>query len=456
MSDHLLDHLFCISLSSRSDVAASTREAANLQREGRKELLADWLARARRTGPADTKHVPSFLYVGTCHRIELYGFGVDAEDVRHLWEQARNCRLASAELKAGLPVLRHLIRVASSLESEVLGETQIMGQVRDYAQEAREAGLLRGPLDWAVQQSLKVAKKIRSGTALGEGTVSVAHVAVDGIADAFDDLGSKSALVVGAGSMAIQALHRLRKKGIRDITWINRTEARIREHAAADSCRIAPYEQLAENIWQHSVSVIATGSPVAIIRLDELKACEKTLRKAGRLAPGPRILLDLGLPRNVEERIHGFGGFYVRDVDEFSNRAEQGSERRRGMVGEAERILENEIQALLGQWEAKDRASLLQELRKSLEEFKSLEREQMKLEKTQEIEYVSQATTAKLIHRLIEQLEEAGEPLASQVLETLLRAWRQPDQWLKKSPSPQVESSEEKNPQAAKLVRLRR
>lgn len=428
----LFDDLFCLSLSARDDIAASVREKASLTAAESEEFLKLLSHQAPASTPGIT---PSFFYLGTCHRVEIYGHGADPEAVLKLWERAKEVRLGNdIRLHQGVGTLRHLIRVTSSLESEVVGETQITGQMKDAADAARGWGFLRGSLDWCVQQSLRVTKRIRSSTGLGEGTVSVAHVAVDGLMDAFDELETKSALVVGAGPMATQALQRLQRKGIASITWCNRTTNRIRTNPLAADCAIDSFENLHELAWKFPVIITATRSPLPILNLPELRATEKALKRKGQIMPGPRIILDLGLPRNVDEKIHGFSGFYVRNVDEFGNRIEANSQQRLRLVGAAESILEEELNSILKMSEARERGPLLAEFREVLESLKMAPFNQIAVEKNEDFEYVARAIHSKLLHRLIEELDQVGEPLASQILGSLVKAWRQPDQWLTSGP----------------------
>ncbi|MBS1984153.1 MAG: glutamyl-tRNA reductase [Bdellovibrionales bacterium] len=436
-----LDSLFCWSFSAREEIAASIREKASLPEEQVQRLLLE----CRQKHPE-----ASLFYVGTCHRVEVYGAGMDPADVLSLWAQIRGPGFAPyARFHGGLEALRHLIRVASSLESEVLGETQIMGQVRDAATKAREGGHLRGTLDWALQQALRAAKKIRSSTSLGQGLVSVAHVAVDGLSDVFDDLSNKPALVVGAGSMALQAIQRLHRNGLGNITWINRSPEKILAHSLASQCRLDSYERLHDLVWQHPVIVLATRSPEPIVTLGTLRAASR--RRDLTLAPGPRVILDLGLPRNADENIHGYKGFYVRNVDEFSNRAEANASERRKTLDQALAILDAELQTIAQAAEIKARGPLLAELEGVLESLKNLGQPQNELENSGQLEYMSRALNAKLLHRLIEELNQVGEPLSSQVLGVLVRAWRQPEQWLKNDP--QLKNPPENPP--SKLVRIR-
>jgi len=416
-----IDSLYCWSLSARDGDDVTVRERATLPSEEMDILLQGW-AQALRENFEES----GLLYLSTCHRVELYAFGGSPEILRELWLTTVKDKGLKPRFAAGEDALRRLARVTASLDSEVVGETQITGQVRSAADRHRVLGVLRGPLDRVTQFALRTGKRVRSNTRLGEGTVSVAHAAVDGLSDVFDELDGKTALVIGGGTMAEQAIHRLRRNGITTITWVNRTRARLENSPLAAECRIEDFSRLHELAWQHSVIVAATGSPEPVIKRAGLGACSALIRS---VAPGPRVVLDLGLPRNVESQIHGFSQFYVRNVDEFSTRIHENTERRRGELAKAEALLEHEVQEFLSDFTTRSRGTKIGELYQVLEDFRLSELAQNELEKNSKIEYLSRNFNAKLLHRLVAEIESLDDPQSHQVLDVLLRAWRQAEQW---------------------------
>ncbi len=422
---HNLNELLVLGLSARAGDSAAIREVASLPSENLEEVMTGWIQRLREINPE-----AGLMYLGTCHRIEIYAFGVEPEELNRLWLNERGISVDMLRSKKGEKAYEHLLRVASSLESEVLGETQITGQVRDSAEWARKRGFIKGPLDRCLQTALKSAKKIRSSTRLGEGVVSVAHVAVDGLQEVFDTLDDKKALVIGAGSMATQAIERLQRRGLRDITWINRTTDKIKNHRLAENCTIENFSNLHELVWKHSVIVAATSSSSPIVKRDDLKKAKP--RSDYRCAP--RVLLDLGLPRNIEESIHGFLGFYLRNVDEFGNRVNVATEQRKLSLRQAEGLLDTEVSEFLDLWQSWGRAPLISQLVQNLEALRKSELRNLNLENNPKIEYLTRNIYAKLLHRLIEEINSLDEENSLMVLETLVLAWRQPDRWPEKSP----------------------
>ncbi len=421
-----LESFFCWSFNSRSGASASLRERVNLSPEQQATLLPEWLDKFRQSDPE-----ASLLYIGTCHRVEIYGYAIDPNELLARWADLRDPQLAKVDFFQGVDAYLRMVRVAASLESEVLGETQITGQVKDALERARQLDTLHGLLDRSTQHALRAAKRIRTETSLGEGTVSVAHVAVDGLLDVFEDIQDKPVLVVGAGDMALQALDRILKLGARHVTWINRSRAKIEAHAFARYCAIADFERLPELIWAHAITVTATGAPHAILRLPELWACQALTKDA---LPEPRVLLDLGLPRNVDEKIHRRLGFLVRNVDEFRDRAKSNIEKRKRNLSEAEKILSEERSAFLRLWAQWGRGSLVAELYKVIEEITEHELAPFPLEERAKIGYGVKGIYTKMMHQLLQSLDGLDEASAQQVLEALVLAWRQPDRWQKQPP----------------------
>ncbi len=417
-----LDGLSCLSLSARDGHAVEAREGAHLAPERIEALLKEWRRALAESNEADA----GLFYLGTCHRVELYSFGIPTESLRLAWSRATGADLGRATLVEGSAVLDRLVRVTASLESEVLGETQITGQMRDATEFARKIGVLHGPLDSISQFALRVAKRIRSETKLGEGTISVAHVAVDGLLEVFESLEDKSALVLGAGSMAEQALVRLRKLGLSRITWSNRSPDRLAAHPLAAECEIAPFANRHAEVWRHDIVVAATSAESAILRLEALRA-ERATKGQGRR--GPRVILDLGLPRNVDEKIHGFSQFYVRNVDEFSTRIRENEARRQSWAEASDRIVEEEVREFARSFEVRARGPLVGELYRCVEALRLHELTEKNLEKNSEIDYLSRTINSKMMHLLVRELDALDDVPARQVLEVLLRAWRQAAEW---------------------------
>jgi glutamyl-tRNA reductase len=273
--------------------------------------------------------------------------------------------------KSGDDAVRHVFRVAASLDSMVLGEPQILGQVKDAYDAAVAAGALRSHLSRCVHRAFTVAKRIRSETQLGAGIVSISSVAVELAKRIFGDLGSSTVLLVGAGEMAEQAAKSL-GKGSKSIRVCNRSFDRAATLAATFGGTAAPLDQLEAELAISDVVVASTSSKTFVITRDLVKRVMK-LRKGKTL-----FLIDIAVPRNIDPDVHKLDNVYVYNVDDLEQEVAQNMKARRSEVAAAEAIVDAEL-AEWAAWarglnvnptvialRAKTRSVLIAELERSL------------------------------------------------------------------------------------------
>jgi len=325
------------------------------------------------------------LFLGTCNRVEVLahvresgGAGVE-KGLRAIREElARHGGVAhDAELapflydKRGDEAVTHVFRVAASLDSMVLGEPQILGQVKDAYDAAVEAGALKGMLGRCMSRAFAVAKRVRTETAIGAGSVSISSVAVDLARRIFGDLSDHAVLLLGAGEMA-EAAARSLGKGARALCIVNRSFDRAAALAGTMHASAVPWDQLEAELVQADVVVASTGSPTAVVTRDMVKRAMKARR--GRTL----FFVDIAVPRNVEPAVHGIDNVYVYNVDDLEKEVARGLAARHGEVEAAERIVGDEVQQFLA-WtrglevqptvvalRTKARAVLMAELERSL------------------------------------------------------------------------------------------
>ena len=404
-----LENLFCLSFSAHDGHPTALRETVCFN-DRSPAVFTEWLEKLPDEGV-------SLVYLATCHRIEIYGYGVDPYKILQQWLALKGTKVEQAKIIRRMDVVEHLVRVIASLESEVLGETQIAGQVRDTVERHRKLRLLHGVLDRIFQFSFKVAKQVRHESNLGKGTISVAHVAIDGIFDFFESLEKKSSLVVGAGPMAMQSIERLRNLGLRDITWANRSLDKIQQSPLAAFCKTVALERLPELVLTRDISIFALGTDRVFLKTE-------CLEKAGlSYNQKERLILDLGLPRNVDPHLHTKNGIFLRDVDEFNNRAQRGKKSRKAEIEHAQTMIEralSEFEELWAQW---SRSSQMAQLYENVESLRVETLAEQKFTENREITTCTKAISAKLLHRLSRGLKHIDEPYATQFLDILLNAW---------------------------------
>lgn len=421
MSAELLPHFHCWSLSAKDGDPAALRELATIKQHLRSETLTKWCQ--------SLSDQEGLFYLATCHRVELYAWTSKPTSLVESWiHQSTQDPVTRFDFQKSLShfhgeaALEHLIKVCSGLESEVLGETQILGQVKDAVKEAKESGWLRGPIDRASQMAFRVAKKLRSQSKIGEGTVSIAHAAIEGLSDVFEDLSDKRFLVVGAGTMALQSLDKLWSSGAKQITWINRSFEKMLGSEWAQKVECRPLSDLTNQILISHVSILATRSEEPLVTKEALTAKPIKTKNIG-----PQIILDLGLPRNVAENVHGTGRLMVRNVDEFSDRSMKGHAKRAEAANLALELLKNEMKICLKDWNHYHMAPAKRDLMISIQELKAQTLNDLKLDKNADLEYVIHSIYGKLSHRLLEELDQLqDDEVGHRVLEIINRAWRRP------------------------------
>ena len=322
------------------------------------------------------------MFLSTCNRVEVAALvrddGMKAGLVAIREELARQGGMAEdAELapylydKRGDEAVAHVFRVAASLDSMVLGEPQILGQVKDAYDLAMAAGALKGRLGRCMSRAFAVAKRVRTETAIGAGSVSIASVAVDLARRIFGDLGDHGVLLLGAGEMA-EAAARALSKGARAVRICNRSFDRAAALAGVMQASAARWEELELEFVVADVVVASTASRTPVVTRDMVKRAMKARR--GRTL----FFVDIAVPRNVEPAVHGIDNVYVFNVDDLEKEVARGLEARHGEAAAAEKIVDDEVKQFLA-WtrglevqptvvamRTKARAVLLAELERTL------------------------------------------------------------------------------------------
>ena len=254
--------------------------------------------------------------VSTCNRVELY---LAAPDMNRVRESARERAAAAgwpgdagAPLRApGEDALVHLFRVAASLDSMVLGEAQILGQVKDAFERGQGAGAVRGELTRVCAAAFGCAKRVRTETAIGRAATSMASAAVALASKVFDGLGDKTVLLVGAGEMAELAARHLKQAGATKLLVANRTLARAEALAAEVGATARPFEELFTLLTAADVVVCSTASPVPIFTKENVGAVGKA-RKHRTL-----FMVDLAVPRDIAPEVGELDWVHAYDVDDI-------------------------------------------------------------------------------------------------------------------------------------------
>jgi glutamyl-tRNA reductase len=323
--------------------------------ELREQLAFDEPKLARALAELPARYGAEAVILGTCNRVELYlarpeedapvhspliaeflseMHGVPVEAIRtHLYEHA------------DADAVRHLFRVASGLDSVVLGETQIAGQVKEALEAAQKAEAVGPLLNTLFPAALRVSKRVRTETGLAEGHVSVSSAAVDFVREVFDTFTDKTVLVIGAGKMGRLTLKHLQELHPARILVTNRNAEKAAAVAADCGGQALPWGQLDEALVQADIVLSTTGAPEPIVprrRFDE-----KVRPRRGNRA---LVIFDMAVPRDFDPRLHDGDRVLVFNVDDLTRVVDQATQRRRSHIPAAEAIIAAEVARFVQDW----------------------------------------------------------------------------------------------------------
>ncbi len=383
------------------------------------ERLREALAEAKRSLGAET------AILSTCNRTELYLAGEKPEAAAD-W-LARYHSLGAAELAPylySLPseqAVRHAFRVASGLDSMVLGEPQILGQMKEAARQAESAGTLGTVLHKLFQRSFAVAKEVRSTTNVGAASVSMAAAAVKLAARIFPSLREQSVLFIGAGDMIELCATHFAAQGPARITVANRTVERASRLAHRFNGGAIELRTLAEHLHEHDIVVSCTASSLPILGKGLV---ERALRARRRR---PIFMVDLAVPRDIEPEVGELDDVFLYTVDDLAGIVSANLDSRRSAVEQAEAIIDTQVGQFMHWMQARENVPLIRALRDQAEEARKHEVERaLRLlhrgeDPAQVLETLSQGLTNKLMHAPTQALGESAGDEAKLLAEALRR-----------------------------------
>jgi glutamyl-tRNA reductase len=282
------------------------------------------------------------MILSTCNRTEIVACARDAGTGRGLREfLARERRIdpdlldRHCYLHAGVEAVRHVFRTAASLDSMILGEAQILGQVKEAYAAAAGAGSLGSLLESLLQRSFTVAKKVRNRTGIARKPVSIAYAATQLARDIFGDLTGRGVLVVGAGEMARLAVRHLAGSGVAAIVVANRSLAHAEELAGELGGRAVPFERRYDAMQDADIVITSTSAAGHVIHLEPAQPQARARR--GR----PLFFIDIAVPRNVDPRIHELDNVYLYDIDDLQAVVNRNLDARLRECAAAEEIVEH-------------------------------------------------------------------------------------------------------------------
>src|SRR5208337_1028235 len=316
--------------------------------------------------------VAECMIVSTCNRVEiLAALESPATDVTSFLH--RHFGLDPALLAPHLyehrdqEAVRHLFRVAASLDSMVVGEPQILGQVKEAFAVARASGAVGGQLEHLLQSAFAAAKRVRTETAIGSNSVSIASVAVELARKIFGSLNGRTVFLVGAGKMSELAARHLVQQGAGAILVSNRTQERARRMADQFKGRVIPYEQLYEAASEADIVISSTGAPHPIFRREHGQAFMQRRRNR------PMFFIDIAVPRDVDPEMGKLEGIFVYDIDDLQAVAAAHLEERSREASDAETLIAGEVERFQQKQRAVNVAPAIVALQRQAEEIRQAE-----------------------------------------------------------------------------------
>jgi len=368
--------------------------------------------------------------LSTCNRTELYCGLKEPNDQRITQWLGDYHQLRATDLQPYLyqhteqGAVRHILRVAAGLDSMVLGEPQILGQVKTAYQTANNAGTLGTILDRLFQHTFAVAKQVRTDTRIGASPVSVAFAAVSLAKQIFADLPKRTALLIGAGDTTELVIRHLHETGIGRLIVANRTLERAHTLAAAFAGYAIGLEEISSHLGEADIVIAATSSPHLLLTAAQLGACLKQRRRR------PMFMVDLAVPRDIEPTIADLEDVYLYTVDDLKDIIQENLRSRQAAAQQAEEIIDHQVEHFMGWVRVQESAAGISLLRRQAEAVRDevLARALRQIERgknpAEVLRTLADGLTNKLIHTPCAGLREAAARGDTDMLDSIKRLYQ--------------------------------
>jgi glutamyl-tRNA reductase len=309
------------------------------------------------------------MALSTCDRVEVQAFHDGHGDLPGIIAKAltADTELAPEPVRAllyqysGTPALRHLFKVAASLDSQVVGEPHVLGQVRASHRLAAGAGMVGGTLERLLQAAYIAAKRVRAETAIAEGPVSLAAAALQVARDIHGPLSGCRAAIFGTDEMALLLAHHLRDAGLGDLVVIDRNARRAAAAAHDLAAHVGDHETRGVALADADIAITANGDGHYTMTEDMVRAAIRARRRR------PIFIVDLGIPRDVDPAVERIDEAFLYDLDDLERLALEGKSGRSAAITDAEAIIDQEVARFLGELAARDAGPLIRDLRDAIE-----------------------------------------------------------------------------------------
>jgi len=362
-----------------------------------------WISPARRTETllqlVRSEGIEEIIVLATCNRTEFIVWASDVPTaansvLRFLTQeyQLKLCEWSHFYRLMDDVALTHIFRVTSSLDSMVLGEPEITGQVKDAWAQAQEAGTTGRFLDAVMQKALTVSKRIRTETAIGSSAVSVPYASVHLSRQVLGDLSGREVLLIGAGKMSELAAHYLMKAGVSRVKVMNRTPLRAEELALKLGATAVSFEERFKHLKTADIVVSSTSCPNVILSRQEAENIAKERQRK------PMVMIDIAVPRDIDPGVREVEGIHLFDMDQLEYVVQRNASGRQVAAEAAEKMVQEEVQGFRRKLMAERVVPTIVALRQRLDELCRQELEVLRKEFGPFTEDQDQALTALTSH----------------------------------------------------------
>lgn len=356
--------------------------------------------------------------LSTCNRVEIYASAKDSKNSEDAIKDflARYHSIKRGEFENNLyflsdaDAIRHIFRVASSLDSMIVGEPQILGQLKgafDFALNNKTTSIILNKL---MKNAISTAKRVRTETRIAENAVSISFAAVELARKIFRELSGKSFMLLGAGEMAELAARHLITNGVRDVKVANRTYERGCELANDFSGRAVRFEDFLRELVFTDIVICSTGASDYVLKKEQMQRIMKERRYK------PVFLIDISVPRNIDPDINGLDNVYLYNIDDLQEVVDTNMLERKKEAEKAEKIIDEEVGKFIKWMASLDSVPTIVALREKADEIKNEELEKFKHrfpefdeEKMKAVEYVATSIINKLMHPPMVALKENSQ-----------------------------------------------
>jgi glutamyl-tRNA reductase len=356
-------------------------------------------------------NVTEVMILSTCNRVEVVAESADDHLIReflcefhHISPDAVSNHLYSFR---NADAIRHVFRVAASLDSMMVGEPQILGQVKEAFRIAADTGTVGMHLSALMNRAFAVAKKVRSETGISQSAVSISYAAVELARKIFGDLSGKTVMIIGASKMGELAAKHLKRNGVSSVLVTNRTFERAVELAQVFEGAAVPFEHFTDHMDRADIVISSTGAPHFIINKS---LAEQVIH---RRKNKPVFFIDIAVPRDIDPTVNEIDNAFLYDIDDLQQVIDANLKERMMEASRAEKIIDSEVEAFCLKMQSREVVPTIVQLRDSLEKMRrdEIERNRRYLkdlspEQQSAIDHITKSMINKILHTPIEQLKE--------------------------------------------------